>query len=43
MNDDYPTFPALPLDMSLRWQVTYEPTEFSIKPTFVTDKKAWPI
>lgn len=41
--DDMPTFAALPRDMSLLWEVTYSPETFSIKPTFATDKKVWPL
>jgi hypothetical protein len=33
----------LALDMSLRWKVTYFPETYSIKPTFVTDRKVWPL
>jgi hypothetical protein len=34
---------GLPLDMSLGWQVTYVPESFSIQPTFVTDRRVWPL
>jgi hypothetical protein len=32
---------SLPLGMSLWWEVAYVPETFSIKPTFITDKRAW--
>lgn len=31
----------LPLDMSFHWEVTYAPKTYSIKPTFITDKRVW--
>ena len=42
MEEDLAGF-RLPLDMSLWWEVTRVPETFSIKPTFVTDRKVWPL
>ena len=32
---------GLPTGMSLWWEVTFAPEVYSIKPTFVTDKRVW--
>lgn len=42
-DSDGPTWPNPAVDCALRWEVTYVPQEFTIKPTFVTDRKAWPL
>lgn len=40
---DDPADFALPLDMVLQWGASYSPKSFSLVPTFVADRKVWPL
>lgn len=41
--EEMPIFAALPLDMVLQWGASYYPIDFSIVPTFIADRKVWPL